>query len=572
MKEEEEEEISGENTNMLGKERSDIWPLLSDQGASTRRPSCSLTFNDSGSGLSNREVIDWRAPSIILGFECLESLALYGICTNLVMYLSDILHQSNTSAAASVTNWTGTSFFTPLLGALFADSYWGSYRTICISSLIYFLGMLIITLSASLSSLKPLPCEGNFCPSASKSQNFVFFSGLYLVAFGSGGVKSSLLPLGAYQFDDDNQVQREKREYFFNCFYFCSTIGSLISSTLIVWVQENISWPIGYGIASLSMGLAIVSFIYGTPRYRLQEPQGSPLEGCFQVMIASLWKFDDSKLNRNGPESNVHADESGFLDKGPTVSYSNVNDGVSQSPTRLCIVSQAEELKLYLRMFPIWVTSIVYSVAFAQMGTTFIEQGKAMCTNIGSFSIPPASLSAFEVLSMLLWALLYDRIFIVTVKRLTQLQRMGVGHFLMLVTMTTAAILEVKRMRGARNGRPVSILWQLLQYFVIGGSEVFCYIGQLEFFYDQGPDSMRSLSTSIALLVISLGSYLSSLLVALVALMTSKGDSPGWIADDLNKGHLDYFFWLLAGLCLLNFVCYLACAKKYTLKRVILKS
>ena len=101
--------------------------------------------------------------------------------------------------------------------------------------------MVIVTLSAYLPSLRPPACEDNFCPSATGSQNLIFYSGLYLIAFGSGGVKSSLLPFGAFQFDDEDPVEREKRGSFFKWFYFCNNVGALISSTLIVWVQENIS-------------------------------------------------------------------------------------------------------------------------------------------------------------------------------------------------------------------------------------------------------------------------------------------------------------------------------------------
>lgn len=71
-------------------------------------------------------------------------------------------------------------------------------------------------------------------------------------------------------------------------------------------------------------------------------------------------------------------------------------EGGVYSPWRLCTVTQVEELKILLRLFPIWVASIVYSIAYAQMYTTFVEQGKAMNTKIGCFSIPPASLFAGE--------------------------------------------------------------------------------------------------------------------------------------------------------------------------------
>lgn len=100
---------------------------------------------------------------------------------------------------------------------------------------------------------------------------------------------------------------------------------------------------------------------------------------------------------------------------------------------------------------------------------------------------------------------------------------------------------------------------------------MFSYIAQLEFFYEEAPDSMKSICTSFSLLAISLGSYLSSLIVTLVTVLTGMGGNPGWIPDDLNNGHLDYFFWCLSCLSLVNFVVYVAFAKRYKLKRIILE-
>ena len=77
---------------------------------------------------------------------------------------------------------------------------------------------------------------------------------------------------------------------------------------------------------------------------------------------------------------------------------------------------------------------------------------------------------------------------------------------------------------------------------------------------------MKSMCTSLALLTIALGSYMSSFIYAIVEAFTATGDSPGWISDDLNKGHLDYFFWLLAMLCVGNFGGYLLVARWYNYK------
>jgi solute carrier family 15 (peptide/histidine transporter), member 3/4 len=108
---------------------------------------------------------------------------------------------------------------------------------------------------------------------------------------------------------------------------------------------------------------------------------------------------------------------------------------------------------------------------------------------------------------------------------------------------------------------------QIPQYFLIGAAEVFTFIGQLEFFYDQSPDAMRSLCSALSLLTTALGNYMSSFILTLVTYFTTKGGNPGWIPDNLNEGHLDYYFWLLAGLSLVNLFVYVVCASRYTSKK-----
>uniref|UniRef100_R7W3J6 Uncharacterized protein n=1 Tax=Aegilops tauschii TaxID=37682 RepID=R7W3J6_AEGTA len=115
--------------------------------------------------------------------------------------------------------------------------------------------------------------------------------------------------------------------------------------------------------------------------------------------------------------------------------------------------------------------------------------------------------------------------------------------------MLAAGTLEVARRRiVARHGTytdadgaayvPMSIFWQVPQYVVVGAAEVFTFIGQMEFFYDQAPDAMRSVCSGLPPR----------------CAVPRRGGRPGWIPDDINDGHLDYFFWLLAMLCIGNFV------------------
>ncbi|CAN6486494.1 unnamed protein product [Victoria cruziana] len=450
------------------------------------------------------------------------------------------------------------------------------------------MGIAILTLSASLPSLKPPSCEGAECPSATYVQKMVFFVGLYLVSFGSGCIKSSLLPLGADQFSDTDPKESVKKGSFFNWYYFTMSFGAFISCSVLVWIQENIGWGVGYGISTCFIALTIATFIMGTPFYRLQKPGGSPLTRVWQVLVAAMRKMalqtpTDGKLlyeEESISAGNTHlhlprTNDFRLLDKAAIIAEVDMEDGMCRNPWRLCTVTQVEELKLLLRLSPVWFTGIIYSAVYAQMYTVFIEQGSIMERNVGKFAVPPAMMYAFEVLIVILWVPIYDTVIVNICWRFTgkprglsELQRMGVGRFLIILSMAVAALVEMKRLESSKEGKLMNIAWQVPQYFFIGVSEVFTYIGQLEFFYDQSPDSMRSVCTAMSLLSISLGNYFSSLIMAFVSWATTRGGGAGWIPDDLNQGHLDYFFWVLAGVSILNLAAYIICAKRYKLKRI----
>lgn len=239
------------------------------------------------------------------------------------------------------------------------------------------------------------------------------------------------------------------------------------------------------------------------------------------------------------------------------VSSTEHKNGNYSDSWRLCTVTQVEELKILIRMFPIWATGILFSAVYAQMSTLFVEQGMAMDTTVGSFTIPAASLIVFDIISVIFWVPLYDRIIVPLARKFTgqergfsELQRMGIGLLFSVLCMAAAALVEIKRLDVARSldlvnqnvAVPISVFWQTPQYFFLGAAEVFFYVGRLEFFYDQSPDGMRSLCSALSLLTIGLGNYLSSFILTLVTYFTVRDGKPGWIPDNLNEGHLDYFF------------------------------
>lgn len=222
-----------------------------------------------------KETGNWRACKFVLGTECCERLAYYGMSTNLVNYLQDQLNQGNVTASNNVTNWSGTCYVTPLIGAFLADAFMGRYWTIAIFSIIYVLGMTLFTLSASLNGLKPVCDEKGSCH-ATSAQVAVCFLALYMIALGTGGIKPCVSSFGADQFDETDETEKKKKSSFFNWFYFSINVGSLVASSVLVWIQMNVGWGWGLGIPAVSMAIAVAFFFSGSHLYRLQDLEGVP--------------------------------------------------------------------------------------------------------------------------------------------------------------------------------------------------------------------------------------------------------------------------------------------------------
>ena len=261
-----------------------------------------------------------------------------------------------------------------------------------------------------------------------------------------------------------------------------------------------------------------------------------------------------------------------FMDKAATITEKD-GDDLKKNNWRLCTVTQVEEAKCVMRMLPVWLCTIIYSVVFTQMASLFVEQGDVMDNRIGNFHFPAASMSVFDILSVFLSTISYIHVVVPLTKYLTgnprgltELQRMGVGLIIGILSMIAAGVTEMERLKHIVPGEKASsltIFWQVPQYVLVGASEIFVYVGQLDFFNGQAPDGIKSFGSSLCMASISLGNYVSSILVYIVMAITERGDNPGWIPNNLNLGHLDRFYFLIAILTAVDFVFYYFCARWY---------
>ncbi|KAK8954530.1 Peptide transporter PTR3-A [Platanthera zijinensis] len=97
----------------------------------------------------------------------------------------------------------------------------------------------------------------------------------------------------------------------------------------------------------------------------------------------------------------------------------------------------------------------------------------------------------------------------------------------------------------------------------MGVADMLVDVGKMEFFYDQAPEGMKSVGASFFSTSIGLGNFISSFLLKTVEKATRKEGKGGWIENNLNASHLDYYYEFLAGLCVINLVFFLLISKFY---------
>lgn len=544
-----------------------------------------------------------KAMPFVVGNEAFEKLGTIGSSSNLLVYLTSIFHMKTITATNVINIFNGTCNFGTLVGAFLCDTYFGRYNMLGFASVSSFLGMLILTLTAAIHNLHPPACgDGSICASPTQWQMAFLLGGFALLVIGASGIRPCNLAFGADQFNPKTEFGRRGINSFFNWYYLTYTFAMMVSLTIIVYVQSNMSWSIGLGIPTFLMFLSCALFFLGTRIYVIVLPEGSPLVSVARVVVAAMRKRKlqlpmepkQSLYRSFSTASSINArlaytDQFRFLNKAAIItSEDQINpDGSAANPWRLCDIQQVEEVKCLLRVIPVWIAGIIYFVSVVQQQNYAVFQALQADRRFGKskFKIPAASYIVIAMLSLTIWIPIWDRIVVPWLRKrtgheggLTILQRMGIGMALSILTMVVSGLVENKRRTIAltkptlgiepRKGAISSMsgFWLTPQLAFSGLTEAFTIVGENEFFYQQCPENMRSIAMAFVFVGIAGSSYLSSLLSSIVQSISSRSNGESWLAEDLNMGKLDYFYYFIAVLELLNLIYFLVCAKYYKYK------
>lgn len=519
----------------------------------------------------------WRraAAAAVLLVEVLERAAFFGVASNLVLYLnSENFQWAGEQASRAALVFLGASYLLAPLGGWLADVYLGRFRAIALSLLLYLVASGLLPATAVSdgrrsfcgdmpeSQLAPA-CPSREClrPSPSPYCAPTLYFGLLLLALAASSVRSNLTSFGADQVMD---LGRHANRRFFNWFYWSINVGAVLSLLVVAFIQQNISFLVGYSIPVGCVGLAFFIFLFATPIFITKPPTGSQVSSMLKLALQNCCPWLWCRHCARDPEEAQLLPDQRSHQPGPSPQEDMAN------------------FRILVKILPVMVTLVPYWMVYFQMQSTYVLQGlhlqipnifpnypgnssMALGAQDSGYKIPEAWLLLANVVVVLILVPVKDHLLdplLLRCKLLpSALQKMALGMFFGFASVIVAGILEMKRLEYIHHNQivsqqigqnmyyaaPLSIWWQIPQYLLIGISEIFASIPGLEFAYSEAPRSMQGAIMGIFFCLSGVGSLLGSSLVALLSL------PGGWLHCPLDHGNInncqmDLYFFLLAGI------------------------
>ncbi|XP_059635913.1 protein NRT1/ PTR FAMILY 1.1-like [Cornus florida] len=535
-----------------------------------------------------------RTMPFVIANEAFERVASVGLHVNMILYLRDEYHLNNATGASILFLWGAITNFLPTFGAFLSDSYLGRFRVIALGSVVSLLGMFMLWLTALLQQARPPHCDtySEKCEHPKPAQLALLFTSFALMSIGAGGIRPCSLAFGADQFyKPDKPGNQRVVQSFFNWYYASVGISVMISVTVLIYVQTVAGWVVGLGIPVGLMLMSAVLFFLGSPLYVKVKANKSLFTGFAQVAVVAVKnrhlafppKSSDGWYHHKKTSKLIApTDKLRFLNKACIIRNPDkdlASDGSALEPWKLCTIQQVEELKALIKVIPIWSTGIMAAVTISQHAFPVLQATTMDRRFISNFKIPAASFTAFAILTLTVWVAIYDRVIVPLISKYTNRpsglslkQRMGIGLFLSIVATAVSALVErTRRGRAIEEGLAehpeklvnMSAMWLVPQHCLTGLAEAFNIIGQIQFYYSQCPKSMASIAVALFALGMAFGNLVASLIVSVVDDVSKRGGNESWVSNNLNKGHYDYYYWILSILCFVNFFYFLFCSWAY---------
>jgi POT family proton-dependent oligopeptide transporter len=447
-----------------------------------------------------------RQIAYIIGNEGCERFSFYGMRNILIQFLSSTALLFTATAAVSQAELDGAAkdvfhtfvlgvYFFPLLGGWLADRLLGKYRTILYLSLIY--------------------CVGHACLAFFEDNKAGFFTGLFLIALGSGGIKPCVSAFVGDQFD---QTNKSLAKVVFDAFYWIINFGSFFATLLMPLLLRHWGASVAFGIPGLLMFIATVIFWLGHRLYVCVPPAPSHPDSFVRV----AWSVLISRAPGTGRPGLVLAGIGATLALGFVVlGFVDLARMLLTHDTPLLGVAQAwcvalvtaigfagagtwwqlerargthpdeavDGVRSVLRILVLFFLVTPFWSLFDQKASTWVLQANAMSKPSW---FEPAQMQALNPLLVMVLIPFNNLVLYPALRRAgiepTALRRMAAGIGFSGLSWVVVGVMQLL----LDDGQILSITSQILPYALLTMGEVWVSATGLEFAYSQAPATMKS--------------------------------------------------------------------------------
>lgn len=449
-----------------------------------------------------------RQIPYIIGNEACERFSFYGMRNILVTFLVGsvllgYLPESEREGAAKEVFHTfviGVYFF-PLLGGWISDRFFGKYNTVLWLSLVY--------------------CAGHACLAMFDDNRTGFYTGLLLIALGSGGIKPLVSAFVGDQFDQSN---KSLARVVYDAFYWTINFGSFFASLLMPLFLRGYGPSVAFGIPGILMLIATVVFWSGRRKYVHVPPSPPNPDSFLRVVRSALLGGRRGAGTAVAGAGVLLALGSlalipwlGFVEAvlsglGALIAAVGIGASMQLDQARAHHPDTAVEgVRAVLRILIVFALVTPFWSLFDQKASTWVLQGRDMHVPHEVWWWPSwlvKEAAQMQALNPILVMLLipFNNLVLYPALRAfgfepTALRRMGFGIAFSGLAWIVAGMVQL----SIDGGDPVSLAWQILPYALLTFGEVLVSATGLEFAYSQAPQSMKGTIMSFWLLSVSYG-------------------------------------------------------------------
>ena len=178
----------------------------------------------------------------MLNVEMWERFSYYGMRAILLYFITDTaanggLGLSANSGQVILASYSAAVYLLAIPGGIFADRVIGPWLSTLYGGVVIMAGHICLTIPTTATS----------------------WTGIVLVAVGTGFIKPNLTTIVGGLYDDDDI----RRDAGFQLFYMSINVGAFASPLLTGWLREHYGYHAGFSSAAIGMAFALAAFVYG---------------------------------------------------------------------------------------------------------------------------------------------------------------------------------------------------------------------------------------------------------------------------------------------------------------------